>query len=254
MNDSELMETKNLLSTTENSSLGKPLTLSDLDSILLSGSSYIDEINLYSFVGNLLIVFLLTYLVAIFYRRWGSSISDRNTFAKNFVLLGLITFLIITIVKSSLALSLGLIGALSIVRFRAAIKEPEELVYLFLVIGIGLGLGANQRIVTIVASVFILLLVYFSGRAKNQVTTDSLHRFSVVVPKNSLLTLDQITEILKEADSDVSVKRYERTVTGFEVMFAVRIPDITSLSTIQKGLDSLDENIELTILDARPII
>ena len=89
---------------------------------------------------------------------------------------------------------------------------------------------------------------------KNQVTTDSLHRLSVVVPKNSLLTLDQITEILKEADSDVSVKRYERTVTGFEVMFAVRIPDMASLSTIQKGLDSLDETIELTILDARPII
>jgi len=162
--------------------------------------------------------------------------------------------LIITIVKSSLALSLGLIGALSIVRFRAAIKEPEELVYLFLVIGIGLGLGANQRIVTITASVFILSLVYLSGRAKNQVITDSLHRLSVVVPKNSLLTLDQITEILKEADSDVSVKRYDRTATGFEVMFAVRIPDMASLSTIQKGLDSLDETIELTILDARPII
>ena len=129
--------------------------MNNLDSLLLSGSSYIDEINLYSFVGNLLITFVLTYVIAIFYRRWGSSISDRNTFAKNFIPLGLTTFLIITIVKSSLALSLGLIGALSIVRFRAAIKEPEELVYLFIVIAIGLGLGANQRIVTVIATVFI---------------------------------------------------------------------------------------------------
>ena len=46
--------------------------------------------------------------------------------------------------KYSLALSLGLVGALSIVRFRAAIKEPEELVYLFLVIGLGLAFGSNQ--------------------------------------------------------------------------------------------------------------
>ena len=228
--------------------------MNNLDSILLSSSSYIDAINLYSFFINLLITFVLTYFVGIFYRRWGSSISDRNTFAKNFVLLGLTTFLIISIVKSSLALSLGLIGALSIVRFRAAIKEPEELVYLFLVIGIGLGLGANQRIVTIVASAFILLLVYISGRTKNQVSTDSLHRLSIVVPKNSLLTLEQITEILKEVDSDSSIKRYDRNEAGFEVMFTTKIPDVDSLSTIQKRLGTLDENLELTILDARPII
>ena len=228
--------------------------MNNLDSILLSSSSYIDAINLYSFFSNLLITFVLTYFVGIFYRRWGSSISDRNTFAKNFVLLGLTTFLIISIVKSSLALSLGLIGALSIVRFRAAIKEPEELVYLFLVIGIGLGLGANQRVVTIGASAFILLLVYISGRTKNQVSTDSLHRLSIVVPKNSLLTLEQITEILKEVDSDSSIKRYDRNEAGFEVMFTTKIPDVDSLSTIQKRLDTLDENLELTILDARPII
>ena len=226
----------------------------NLDSLLLSGSSYIDDINLYSFFINLLVTFVLTHFVGIFYRRWGSSISDRNTFAKNFVLLGLTTFLIISIVKSSLALSLGLIGALSIVRFRAAIKEPEELVYLFLVIGIGLGLGANQRVVTISASAFILLLVYISGRTKNQVSTDSLHRLSIVVPKKSLLTLEQITEILKEVDSDSSIKRYDRNEAGFEVMFTTKIPDVDSLSTIQKRLGALDENLELTILDARPII
>lgn len=52
-------------------------------------------------------------------------------------------FLVIFVVKSSLALSLGLVGALSIVRFRTPIKGPEELVYLFLSIAIGLGFGAG---------------------------------------------------------------------------------------------------------------
>ena len=51
--------------------------------------------------------------------------------------LAIITTLVITVIKFSLALSLGLVGALSIVRFRAAIKEPEELVFLFLIISIG---------------------------------------------------------------------------------------------------------------------
>jgi len=56
-------------------------------------------------------------------------------------------------------LSLGLVGALSIVRFRTAIKDPEELLYLFLAIAIGLGLGADQRIPTLVAVGIIMLLL-----------------------------------------------------------------------------------------------
>ena len=66
-----------------------------------------------------------------------------------FIPLAIITTLVITVIKFSLALSLGLVGALSIVRFRAAIKEPEELVYLFFIIGIGLANGANQFLVSI---------------------------------------------------------------------------------------------------------
>ena len=55
--------------------------------------------------------------------------SDRSLFSKNFIFISLTTMLIITIIKSSLALSLGLVGALSIIRFRTAIKEPEELMF-----------------------------------------------------------------------------------------------------------------------------
>ena len=71
----------------------------------------------------------------------------------------LIVCLIISIVKSSLALSLGLVGALSIVRFRTPIKEPEELVYLFMAIAVGLGLGANQTKITVIAYAMILLSI-----------------------------------------------------------------------------------------------
>ena len=78
----------------------------------------------------------------------------------------LTTILIISIVKSSLALSLGLVGALSIVRFRTPIKEPEELAYLFISIAIGLGLGANQVLATVISSLFILILMIFFMRNK----------------------------------------------------------------------------------------
>ena len=76
--------------------------------------------------------------------------------------------IVIMIVKSSLALSLGLVGALSIVRFRAAIKEPEELVYLFLIIAIGLGCGANQLLIITTGIFFSLIIIMlYSGYLKS---------------------------------------------------------------------------------------
>ena len=93
------------------------------------------SINLLLLCIQIILATLLSSVISYFYIRYGNSLSNRATFAKNFVLIAVTTMLIIMIVKSSLALSLGLVGALSIVRFRTAIKEPEELAYFFMVIG-----------------------------------------------------------------------------------------------------------------------
>ena len=122
----------------------------------LQTDSQVDGLN---FLFNLFLAAILSYILQKVYIRLGSSISNRSAFSENFVLLAITTMLVITIVKSSLALSLGLIGALSIVRFRAAIKEPEELAFLFLAIAIGLGFGADQKIVTTLSVLFITLVL-----------------------------------------------------------------------------------------------
>ena len=75
---------------------------------------------------------LLSLLIVYHYNKNSNSLSDRNFFSRTFPLILLTTLLVISVVKSSLALSLGLVGALSIVRFRTPIKEPEDLVYLFI--------------------------------------------------------------------------------------------------------------------------
>ena len=89
------------------------------------------DINLTNFVIAIIISAILAYVVKISYVKVSRSLNDKEHFSEIFVPLAVITTLVITVVKFSLALSLGLVGALSIVRFRAAIKEPEELVYLF---------------------------------------------------------------------------------------------------------------------------
>ncbi|MCA9216582.1 MAG: DUF4956 domain-containing protein [Planctomycetales bacterium] len=93
---------------------------------------------------HLVLAGMMALVVRVLFRRFSVSASGTDSISRVFPLLAIITTAIIAVVKSSLALSLGLVGALSIVRFRSAIKEPEELIYLFLCIAIGLALGAEQ--------------------------------------------------------------------------------------------------------------
>ena len=142
----------------------KNLTRSDLNFFINQNV----QVDITNFVFSLICAVILSFLVQLFYIKYSSTLSNRKEFSKIFVILSVATCIVIMIVKSSLALSLGLVGALSIVRFRAAIKEPEELVYLFLIIAIGLGCGANQLIITTVGIIFsLILIVIFSTYMKN---------------------------------------------------------------------------------------
>lgn len=114
---------------------------------------------------------IIALYLRLLYKHFGATASDADSITRTFPLLVIVTTAVIAVVKSSLALSLGLVGALSIVRFRAAIKEPEELVYLFLCIAVGLSLGAEQPLLACslvaVSSIFIVVM-HVSGRKKRQ--------------------------------------------------------------------------------------
>ncbi len=137
------------------------------------------EIDLLNFFYAIVLSLILSFLVKITYIKVGKSLNDKSYFSDTFIPLALITTLVITVIKFSLALSLGLVGALSIVRFRAAIKEPEELVYLFFVISIGLSNGANQFLLSIFATLVIVGFLFaryiFENKFKknNQFSLDS---------------------------------------------------------------------------------
>ena len=129
---------------------------------------------------------LLALYIRFLYRQCNASVSDADSVARIFPLLTMVTIGVIAVVKSSLALSLGLVGALSIVRFRAAIKDPEELVYLFLCIGVGLALGAEQPLlaiaIVVVVTLFVLGIHFTTGKSRRQnllltITGDSKKHF-----------------------------------------------------------------------------
>ncbi|MCP4593146.1 MAG: DUF4956 domain-containing protein [bacterium] len=113
---------------------------------------------------NLALGMVLGLLIGWHFARFGRTMGNRASLARVLTAIVLTTILVISVVKASLALSLGLVGALSIVRFRTPIKEPEELAYLFLAIATGLALGADQRLVVLAAVPAILFLMAAHAR------------------------------------------------------------------------------------------
>ncbi|MFH1317464.1 MAG: DUF4956 domain-containing protein [Candidatus Omnitrophota bacterium] len=210
------------------------------------------QVSIFGYVVNLLLVALLSIILARIYVKYGTVLSNRRIFSNNFVMIAMVTMLVISIVKSSLALSLGLVGALSIVRFRAAIKEPEELTYLFLAIGIGLGFGANQRILTILAFTFICAVIILRKR-HNKADGDQNLYLTIASSDPKQIGLGRIVEILKKHFSVVNMKRFDETKELLEASFLVETDSFDQLHLVKLELQKLSESIRITFLDNRGV-
>ena len=179
----------------------------DLENFFLNSSI---DINIGNFIVAILLSLILAYLIKFTYIKVSTSLNDKEHFSETFVPLAIITTLVITVIKFSLALSLGLVGALSIVRFRAAIKEPEELVYLFFIIGIGLANGANQFLVSILATLITISILYFrklyNDKIKvNNITASSTNILQIQIKKGSN-NLEEIINQLKNKVEYIKLK------------------------------------------------
>lgn len=199
------------------------------------------------FLFNLVLAAILATLLAIVYQRFGSSFGNRKNFSKNFVLLAMTTMFVIAIVKSSLALSLGLVGALSIVRFRAAIKEPEELLFLFLSIAIGLGLGADQRLITVLALLVIMLLIVAS-KYLGKSNTESEIQLQISFKKNTDLSFDEILKLLEKECEQASLKRLSEDSESVEYIFDIKIKGAEEISNIKKELSIKNKDVKINFL------
>ncbi len=183
---------------------------------------------------NLLISILLSSVVAWFYTNYGRSLSNRARFAQTLPVLAMVTVLIISVVKSSLALSLGLVGALSIVRFRTAIKEPEELIYLFMALAIGLGLGADQRWPTVIAIGVILAYLVLRTFLLPRPQKNNLY-LNVTTPDHDG-TFAQINEILTRHVKTANLRRLDRLSSGLQATYLIYCPDEETLIALMDSL------------------
>ncbi len=210
------------------------------------------DINFANFFIALLLSLILAYLVKLTYIKVGRALNDKDYFSDTFIPLAIITTLVITVIKFSLALSLGLVGALSIVRFRAAIKEPEELVYLFFVIAIGLANGANQFLLSILATIIIITFLsirnIYQNKNKNSYEFNSdANILSVNILDNNKKDIDLIIKEIKKNFKYLKLKSANIEKNKSIYVFWYDIEEKKSEDFLNNIKKICDENLEISI-------
>ncbi len=131
-------------------------------------SSFLSNVNSFSTLDVFLALglsFILGLFIFVIYKKTYSGIMYSDSFGVSLIAMSMITSLVILAVTSNVVLSLGMVGALSIVRFRTAIKEPMDIAFLFWSIGVGIVLGAGLLPLAVIGSVIIgVIIVVFSTR------------------------------------------------------------------------------------------
>jgi len=136
-------------------------------------NNFLEQMSEFSLIDSmiaLIAAFLLGLLIYTLYKRTFKGVMYSESFNLSLILLTLLTTFIILAVTSNVVLSLGMVGALSIVRFRTAIKDPLDLVYLFWAIGGGIVVGAGMIPLALIGSIFIALILWIKSTVsiKNQ--------------------------------------------------------------------------------------
>ena len=202
------------------------------------------------FAFSLLLTVVMNYILALCFQKYGSTYTDRDHISKNFIIISLTTMIVISIVKSSLALSLGLVGALSIVRFRTAIKDPEELAYLFLSIAIGIGMGANQILTTLIGFVVVVMVLFTRGITKLKKKTSTNLYVTISGNAEYLVDNDEIITTLQKYSENISLKSSDQDKNTFEMSFIVTFANYEQFKEAKNSLLSLDSCIRVSFLDS----
>jgi chromate transport protein ChrA len=206
------------------------------------------QVSVVDFLINSALLIALMIILSLTYRVCARSLSGRKNFAANFILIAFTTMLIISIVKTSLALSLGLVGALSIVRFRAAIKEPEELAYLFFTIAVGLGFGANQRLVTIVATGVMLLIIWIRYYMNNKSEKQNLF-LNISSTDRANVDLNSIKKIINKVLPAAKLTRYDETEEAVESSWWIEDKKTEQLQELHRELEKISDKVRISFID-----
>jgi uncharacterized membrane protein YhiD involved in acid resistance len=192
-------------------------------------------------IANLSMSLLLGFVIALVYRKAFVGILFQKSFAVSLVLIALVTTMVIMVISGNLVLSLGMVGALSIVRFRAAIKEPIDIVYMFWAVGVGIANGVGVFSVSIISTIFISLVLLYA------VNFQSRPKSKLLVIKGQASEADSVSETIKNNFRRSSTqKSFSQNQGSFELVY--ELADKGDITETIQVITKMHTDIEIRVL------
>ena len=167
---------------------------------------------------SLVLAYALGMFIYFIYKKTYQGVMFSQSFGVSLIALTMISTFIILAVTSNVVLSLGMVGALSIVRFRTAIKDPLDIVYLFWSVGVGIVLGACMYPLAVIGSVIVGVILLIFVRAK---TPDC--DYILVVECDNDAAENKAASIIKEGAKKSAIKSKTVAKGYLEVTYEIKL-------------------------------
>lgn len=193
-------------------------------------NQFTGTISVQSILLSLITAFMISIFIIWIYKKTYTGVVYSKSFSLSILMLALVTTLIIQTISSNIALSLGMVGALSIVRFRTAVKEPVDTGFMFWAITAGIMAGANLYLASIIGSLMLGILYYICYMMGLKMNSKYL-----VIIKYDDNAEDDIKNILSKLKK-YKLKSKSKSKNNVEMTFEVELNDGT-----QKLVDKISK-------------
>jgi len=173
----------------------------------------------------LFLAIAIAFIISQIYKYTHRGLNYELTFMSTLVVLAPIIAIVMLFIRGDLVLSIGLIGSISIIRFRTPIKDTRDMVFIFWVIAVGLGCGTYNWNVVII-STFVISLVMFLLHFLKYGHSEAID-YVLVVTGTKALKSNEIGQVLKEYTKEVRVRSQETEDEYWEIVFEVELKDLT---------------------------
>ena len=180
------------------------------------------HISLSSLAASIIIALLISLLIVWVYQTTHKSMAYEKSFLVTMLLMGPIISLIITVIGNNIALSIGLVGSLSIIRFRTVIKDSRDLIFLLWAIGVGLGSGTEAWLPTFMASLIIGIACLLADKLRYAQKTRE-NNFVLVLVGSDRKIEKHAAELIQKEGFVHNLRSMDMSAEGWQIVFEIRL-------------------------------
>ena len=208
-----------------------------MEDLIQLNSASLSAVSLMDFLFGFAETIIFSLIILWIYNRFSLSVANKRITSSLFPLFAVAIFIIVITIKSSIVLSLGLVGALSIIRFRTAIKEPEQIIYLLILTGISISTAAGSFLYPLALLIFVL--IYSSVRYKNanKVSESINDQFIIRGEEISEEIVSKTIEIISK-NSNVVIQSINKSQNLDTIVLKISDFSFEKYSTIQLYLEN----------------